>query len=236
MTLRLRGSVSRQSKKPSWRLSQGVPNPRPSAEMWRGGGAQKTTEEGLPDQRWGNENARVTGATQVTPAGPQTDPRPSGPGVHEGPRLSGPHMCVLSGAAGVPGEFRVLGSHSGVVRQEDDCSGAGGGRGGGAAMLQRKGSRWCAGPGRSWWGWPGQVSGVAGRRERKEAPAGLSDCWHTIRWILETLHWRCFTSPWEQKALAEPDPYLLFLRSGKNTGNVHLHWGRTCNISIRVST
>ena len=76
MTLRLRGSVSRQSKKPSWRLSQGVPNPRPSAEMWRGRGAQKTTEEGLPDQRWGNENAQVTGATQVTPAGPQTRGRP----------------------------------------------------------------------------------------------------------------------------------------------------------------
>lgn len=34
----------------------------------------------------------------------------------------------------------------------------------------------------------------------------------------------CFTSPWEQKALAEPAPYLLFLRSlRKNTGKVHLH-------------
>ena len=76
MTLRLRGSVSRHSKKPSWRFSEGVLNPRPSAEMWRGGGAQKTTGEGLTDQRWGSENAPVTGETQVTPAGPQTRGRP----------------------------------------------------------------------------------------------------------------------------------------------------------------
>lgn len=59
-------------------------------------------------------------------------------------------MCVLSDG--------LQESHSGVGRQEDDCSSAGGGgrgflpgyirgvRGVRAAMLQRRGSRWRAGP------------------------------------------------------------------------------------------
>ena len=181
------GSVRRHSKKPGWRLSEGVPNPLPSAEMPRGGWAPRTAGGGASKPAMGKrKSARGWGDTSHYCW--TTNTRQFGPDTYEGPRLSA-YTCVFY-LTGSGSPWRIPSAE--VTQQRGAsgrwlCSSAGWGAGGllpgrgvsvqrcfrGKAAGGEQGRAWGLGPGRkSWWGQPGQapelLEGGRGRRLQRD--------------------------------------------------------------------
>ena len=187
MTLRLRGSVSRHSKKPGWRLSEGSWTHCPQWRCEEEDEPRGPQEEGLPNQRWENGKVHVAGETHKSLLlGHKYEAVRAGH-LQRASSVS-LHVCILSDGQRESLEDSERWGHTaercigkmalqqrGVGRQRF----APWARGVRAAMLQRKGGRrWagpCLGPGawkeelmRATWSGPELLEGGRGRRLQRD--------------------------------------------------------------------